>query len=120
MEAIDLDRLKLPQNSELNSESNRLPHHKKGGKFLKGPVPEYLLAEAAQLPGKALHVYLAIWFLAGINNIRTAKLSYKVLQRWVVKRNAVYRALITLEAARLISVTRHRGQSPIVRILDGG
>lgn len=121
MEAINLEKLEYrSDNAFHDAGKNQPPHHKKGEKFLKGPIPENWLALAAQLPGKALHVAMAIWFLAGIERKAVVKLSHTILRRWGVKRNAVYRALITLEAARLISVTRHRGQSPIVRILDGG
>ncbi len=33
--------------------------------------------------------------------------------------HAGYRGLAALEAARLVSVVRHRGRNPIVTILDG-
>lgn len=117
MNEIDLVKLKLQQTNEFNDEGGGLPHHRKGEKFLKGPIPENWLAMAAQQSGKAFHIGVEIWFQAGIERKATVKLSYEVLRKWGVKRNAVYRALNTLEKVNLISVKRHRGRSPVVTIL---
>lgn len=116
MDELDLAKLKFPQNIEFNTECKSLPRHKKGEKFLKGPIPENWLALAAQQPGKAFQLAVELWFQAGIERKATVKLSYEGLQRWGVKRNAAYRALDVLEKVNLISVKRHRGRSPVVTI----
>jgi hypothetical protein len=94
------------------------PRHKKGEKFLKGPVPLSWLASAAQLPGKSLHLGIVLWFLAGLKNTRSVSLSSSVLQRFGVDRSAKRRALSQLETAGLVSVHRHSGCNPLVTILS--
>jgi hypothetical protein len=98
--------------------SNKPPKHKQGEKFLKGPIPWKWITEAARLTGRALHVAIAVWFLAGLTIKRTIKLSPTVLRELGVKRRTGYRALEALEKAGLVSVKRHVGRSPIVTLLD--
>lgn len=96
----------------------RLPRHKSGEKFLKGPIPWDWVSMASKLPGKALHVANALWFIAGIKNCRTIALSGKVLRGMGVKRNAAYRGLTALEASGLVSVIKYSGRCPVVTIND--
>ena len=96
----------------------KLPRHKQGQKFLRGPVPLGWLANAAQLPGKALHVSIVIWFLAGLTKAPAVSLPNKTLRLFGVNRNAKYRALESLEKANLTAVERHAGRSPLVTLLD--
>jgi hypothetical protein len=115
----DTDHLKLQQipGQFIKRDIESLPRHKHGEKFLKGPIPENWLAQAAQQPGKAFHVAIAIWFRAGIARKRKTELSQKTLRGWGIKRNSAYRALAALEKVNLISVERHRGRNPVVTIL---
>jgi hypothetical protein len=99
-------------------QQSKPPRHKRGEKFLKGPVPLNWLTTAAQLPGKALHVSVELWFQAGLKESRHIKLSTAHLLKYGVKRNSIYRALEKLEAAHLISVKRHRGRLAVVTLLD--
>jgi hypothetical protein len=85
--------------------------------FLKGPIPWTWIIQAAQLPGKALHVATVTWFLAGMKNSAVIRLSVSKLHMLGVRRHSAYRALKALEGAQLISVERHTGRSPIVTIL---
>jgi hypothetical protein len=87
--------------------------------FLKGPVPLPWLRVAARLKGRALHVGIALWFLAGLEKSRDVRLAPKALANLGVDRHAGYRGLRALESAGLVSVERHRGRSPRVRILEG-
>jgi hypothetical protein len=91
---------------------------KRGEKFLKGPVPWTWLSRAGQLPGKALHVGIALWHLAGLNRSGRLALSGSLLRQMGVKRVASYRALTALEQAGLVSVERCVGRQPIVTIRD--
>ena len=75
--------------------------------FLKGPVPLEWLNKAAILPGKALNVAIAIWWLQGMAKGK----SLKYLN---VKRGAASAALERLEAAGLIQLTRSPGQRPSI------
>ncbi len=116
MGELDLGKLRCMKTVGVDS-APKLPHHKPGEKFLKGPIPEVWLAQAAHLSGKAFVVSIALWFFAGIMRKPIIKLSQKMLRSWGVNRKAAYRALIALENAKLISVVRHDGRTPIVTIL---
>ncbi len=103
----------------INTPGTRLPRHKPGGMFLKGPIPLNWLSPAALLPGKTLSVGIAIWFMAGIKKNNTIRLTGKTMIQFGVKRKAGYRALQRLEQAGLISVKRGIGRCPVVTILSG-
>jgi hypothetical protein len=120
MSLLDLKRLSFTNSGATTTIKERQmpPKHSKGEKFLKGPIPWIWLSKAAQQPGKALHVAIVIWFLAGINKNRSIKLSNKILREFGVKRHSGYRGLRTLESIGLISVKRQRGRNSIVTILD--
>jgi DNA-binding transcriptional ArsR family regulator len=94
------------------------PRHREGERFLKGPIPWQWLCSASRLPGKALHVAIALWHLAGMTGSETVRLATSVLKPLGVSRYSGYRALRALEEAGLIAVTRRRGRNPIVRLLD--
>lgn len=95
---------------------------KKGGGFIKGPLPLPWLQAVMQLPGKTLHLALAVWYLAGLNR-RTDNLmlSPKVVHSFGLSRDAQYDGLHRLEAQGLILVRRQPGQAPRVTLasLDG-
>ena len=86
--------------------------------FLKGPIPLPWLCTAAQCSGKALHVALALWFQVGVNRMNRLSLSYRLLREFGVGRHAAYRGLRALEQAGLITVSKGRGRSPIVTLLE--
>lgn len=92
-----------------------------GGLFLKGPIPMAWLKKAATLPGKALPIALAIWFLHGVNGgAADIVVTNRVVERIVVvDRKTRYRALEALENAGLIAVVRRRGAASRVTILHG-
>jgi DNA-binding transcriptional ArsR family regulator len=76
---------------------------------------------AANLPGRALHAGIAIWYAASQSDSTAAHLSNVLCLRFGLDRNAKYRALRALEVAGLVAVKRRRGQSPLVTIShDGG
>jgi hypothetical protein len=111
-------RLTLPIPPAKSIVSPTPPRHKPGEKFLKGPIPWTWLAKAAHQPGKALHVAIALWFLAGITRKRTVALSGAVLQALGVNRHSGYRGLAALEQAGLVSVERHSGHHSCVTLLE--
>ena len=86
--------------------------------FLKGPIPLAWLNEAAKLPGKAINLGLAIWWLAGMAQTKTFKLTGKALDQLGVSRDAAADALKRLEGRGLIRVQRAPGQRPTVEILS--
>lgn len=95
-----------------------LPRHKKGEKFLAGPIPWSWLVVAARLPGRSIHVALALWFLANVKNSIEISLSGKLLRELGVNRKAGYRGLRALERAKLVSCIRSPGCCPMVMILE--
>ena len=88
-------------------------------RFLDGPVPLAWLETAAKLPGRSLHVGLVLWYVVGLSRSPSVYLSNILCLRFGVDRNAKYRALLSLEGAGLALVSRKRGQSPFVTVLDG-
>lgn len=117
MAPIDPSRFRLSSRLGPGS-STRLPRPKAGERFLKGPIPMGWLSAAARLPGKSLHVAIAIWFTASLNKSATVPLSNLAGLPFGLDRNAKYRALKWLEAERLVSIDRKLGRSPIVTLLE--
>jgi hypothetical protein len=103
---------------EASTNEDKLPRHRVGEKFLKGPIPRKWLEEAASLPGKALHVAIELWFWAGIRGPEGIRLSGGSLAKLGVKRHAAYRAIGWLHGAGLISVQRFPGRKLIITIKD--
>ena len=86
-------------------------------RFTKGPGPLTWLECAAGLPGRSVHVALALWHEAERSGSRCVALSNTLCLRFHVERNAKYRALRALELAGLVVVERRRGRSPRVTLL---
>jgi hypothetical protein len=70
------------------------------------------------LPGKALAVGVALWFLRGVRRSYTVTLGSATLEQFGVDRFAKYRALKNLEQAGLVRVKRRRKKNPVVTILE--
>jgi hypothetical protein len=73
---------------------------------------------AARLPGRSLHVAVALRYAADLSGSASVHLSNTVCERFGLNRNAKYRGLQSLEQVGLVVVERKRGQSPLVTILD--
>ncbi|MCP5278903.1 MAG: hypothetical protein H6935_11155 [Thiobacillus sp.] len=84
--------------------------------FIKGPLPLEWIERAAALPGKALHVALAIWYQVGLERQSTITLGQKRLKRFAVSRDAKYDALRRLEQNGLVSVEQLPGKSPKITV----
>ena len=123
MDTLDPKRLSLsqltftPAIKQSNPQKATVPRHQIGEKFLKGPIPLKLISRATQLPGKAWHVYAAIWYIAGIKKSQTIKLSQQVLNEFCVNRFAKYRALEALAKAGLIRYQSNDGKNPLVTLI---
>ena len=118
MDPFDPKGLALPNGDKGSLASQKPPRHRRGEKFLKGPIPWGWLTEAAKQPGHAFHIGIALWHLSFMKRKKTVILSGKLLKDLKVDRFAGYRALTALEKAGLVSVERHRGRCPVVTILD--
>jgi hypothetical protein len=76
------------------------------------------LARVAPVAGKALHLGVALCYLAASQRTPTIRLSHAVLRRYAISRDAAYDGLRRLEANGNIRVNRSPGVSPRVTLLD--
>jgi hypothetical protein len=93
----------------------RKPRRVFGGDFVP-PFPLEWANKAGCLPGKALHVALAIWRQAVLKKSMTTSLPNGPLAEYGVKERAKRAALLALEGAGLIRVEWKPGCNPIVTI----
>ena len=101
-----------------HSKRKRPPSPSRGQKFLKGPIPLTWLQEAARLPGKALHVGIALWFRSGLTRSSEISLSLSSLNEFGIGRFSAMRGLRALEKAKLVSVGRRIGRPSLVTLLE--
>lgn len=100
-----------------------LPSVARGEHYLGGPIPLRWLSRAAALPGRALHVALALWHEATVSRGKcpTVQPRRVTLRRFGAgSRRTLYRSLAALEAAGLVSVEHRTGRPSLVSILDPG
>ncbi|MBM3982553.1 MAG: GntR family transcriptional regulator [Planctomycetes bacterium] len=100
--------------------SGQLPYPAKGEQYLGGPIPLDWLAPAAELPGKALHLAIALWYSAVRSKGKNPSVkltSALATQFGVGARTTRRRALMSLERAGLVSVISRDGRTPLVTIL---
>ena len=97
----------------------RKQRQRRAARFLKGPIKLDLLHRAAQLPGKALAVFLAVRHRADLRATAKVTLPTNYLALWGVGRDAKRRALAALEGAGLIRIVDCRpGHSTVVASVD--
>ncbi len=87
---------------------------------LYGPIPWSWWLPASRLPGKSLQVASVCWLLAGWERSAGFELA---LDGWAdlgLSRFSASRGLDELERAKLVSVGRTPGRSPVVTVLDVG
>lgn len=101
----------------MNSTCGKPPRYVTGEAFLHGPIPLSWLNAAGLLGGKALHVGLYLWHLAGLNVSMRVKLPTSKLQQIGVTRQAAYQALAALERQQLLSVERRPGCCAVVTLV---
>jgi hypothetical protein len=86
-------------------------------RYLRGPVPLAWLEAAARLPGRALQVGLALWYLVGVTKSATVSLSSVRLAAFGVDRSAKRRALAALAGAGLVTLDQAPGRNPAVTVI---
>jgi len=111
-----MDRFRAPSDGELPDPRPKRPRRRQSGWFVKGPIPGEWLSRAARLPGKALHVGLAVWYQFGLSKAWPVVLTGRVLERFGVRPDAGRRGLRQLEGDKLVSVNRHPGRCPRVTV----
>lgn len=101
--------------------SNRLfegpPQPRQGQETLKGHMPLIWLEQSAKLPGESSHVGVALWLAGGLTRSSTTPPSSVASYRFGLDRNAINRALASLEVTGLVAVERKPGRAPRVTIL---
>ena len=118
---FDPDGLRLNQSIPPYQLKPKLPRHRQGQKFLKGPIPWTWLACACRLRGKAaIVVALILWQEAGCRKSSTVTFRNCQARELRMKRQATRRGLKALEAAKLIAVQRKPGRCLEVTLLDRG
>lgn len=117
MKRTSVDRFRTAdQNTTVHR--TRMPRYIRDERFVQGPIPMGWLSGAAALPGKALHLALAIWMVAQIADSQTGlRLNARILGELALDRYAKYRALRHLERAGLIAVSRGAGRKEVIAIL---
>jgi len=117
---MDPERFRLPGGYVAHTPPppKRLPRHRPGEQFLKGPIPCSWLNAAARCSGKAFQVAMALWQVAGIRSDPRVRLPQKHLREMGVSPGSARRGLVALEAAGLVAVERSRHSSPWVTLLD--
>ena len=115
MTPLNPDELRVSQ-PLLPASKRRPPRHRKGERFLKGPIPWKWLQKAMALPGRALHVGVGLWFQAGMKKSRTVAFPLSKLPG--VTRWSARRGLGVLKTAGLVSVEILPGRAPRVTILE--
>lgn len=117
MKGTDLARFRAAE-KQLPSRRSRALRFIQGDRFLRGPIPMRWLSAAAALPGRSLHVAVAIRMVEGLEDRPTGlRLNARVLSELAIDRYAKYRALRHLERAGLIAVSRGAGRKEVIAIL---
>ena len=113
-----MDPLKL-QMKPGQTFSRKLTRRATKGRFLRGPIPRDWLCGVARLPGKALHVGLVLWHVAGLKKSREVKLERRHLNSFGLGRKAVYAGLKAMEEQGLVGLSKKTGGRPTITILKG-
>jgi DNA-binding transcriptional ArsR family regulator len=93
----------------VGADSDRLP--------LRGPIPWVWLRPALRLPGSVLQVAMACWLVAGWVNSAEFEFGSSDWGELGLSRFAAQRGLKSLEAARLVAVSRRCGKSSHVELI---
>lgn len=118
MDPFDPDNLRMdPSERPKAKTSRRVPRHKSGQWFLKGPIPGAWIRRAIQHSVGARVAYV-LWYLAGVTKGPTVTPTHADWERFGVSRYIGRRGVDALEDLGLVRVSRHRGRCPVITILD--
>ena len=119
MNLLDLTKYKRPSFLPVASPTaKKILRRRTGDWFLKGPIPGWWLSAASELPGRTLHLALAIWHESKLAKGDRVVLHNRTLGRLNISRWAAYAGLRRLEVAGLIRVDRHSGRLPRILICN--
>jgi hypothetical protein len=118
---FDPQALRLTETDSIplrKSPSTKLPRHRPGGAFLKGPIPWTWLEQAGRLPGKALHVAVLLWKEAGCRKSPTIRFCLAHAAGLRMSPDTARRGLRSLKAAGLVTVRHLAGRCCEVTLLE--
>jgi hypothetical protein len=126
---VSRGRETVPSNRESNSPLFRMEIEvetpalrrataRRRGRFLKGPIPMWRIAEASRMPGRALALLLAIHHQSDLTGRSTVTLPRGLLGDLGIGKDAKARALLDLERAGLVTVQRSKGRSARITLLS--
>jgi hypothetical protein len=121
--SLDVDDYRLNNESLAQIKPKRPPKRKsrrsaRNLDYLRGPIPGDWLSIAGNLPGKTLHVALAIWLAYGVVKDPRFRFTPKWYAWFDVGPHTLRRSLRRLRDAGLIRIEHRKGCSPIVTLLD--
>ena len=102
---------------EVATRWSRTKDNRIAGRFLK-KTPLDPLQRAARIPGRALHVYLAIRHRCDLRREQTITLPAAYLQTFGIGKDVKRRALMELETVGLIRVERLPGRTARVTLVE--
>ncbi|MDZ4778745.1 MAG: hypothetical protein SGJ19_00665 [Planctomycetia bacterium] len=120
---LDLETYRLRPDAQADLEAAKrstraqLKPKRHSGWFIWGPIPGAYVARAASLPGKSLHLWLALWFEHKRRKGQPIRMTRDLLARFHVSPDSANRALSQLERAGLVSVNRARGRLATIQML---
>ena len=114
---LELEKLKLQPGDSVRMKPKKSIRRRKGS-FLRGPIPANWLSIAGNLPGKTLHVALAIWLAYGVVKESRFRFTPKWYAWFDIGPHTLRKSLHRLREAGLIRLVCRPGCSPIVTILD--
>lgn len=118
MDPFNPDNFRMdPSERPKAKQSRRVPRHKAGQWFIKGPIPGAWVREAVRHSVGARVAYV-LWYLAGVTKCATVIPTHADWDRFGISRYVGRRGIDSLEDAGLVRVDRHRGRCPIVTLLD--
>lgn len=95
-----------------------IPRHRKGERFIRGPIPMEWVKAASNCGQRAEAVTMLLWHTVGWQKKNAISLTPRILRELNVHPKTAKRVLSRMADVGLVDVEFHRGRSPVVTILD--
>ena len=90
---------------------------RQNSRFVRGPINLAWIQRAAVLPGRILHVAVALCYQDGFKRGAQFRIQPNIMRGFGVSPSSLSRALVALECAGLVKVSRASGRAAEVVIL---
>src|SRR5262245_46116220 len=104
--------------TEVKTGLTRQAKIRRGERFLKVPIPFLAIVTAAQLPGQAFAIFLAVHHQTTLSGKPIITLPASLLAGLGCSRGAKSRGLKALEQSGLITVTRPKGRTAQIQLVN--